>query len=77
MRIALYLLLSALVPAALGTGLLRLLDPDHKISIHGYMATALGIGLTFALGFGLIRLAFWSARTGRDDTRLDGSGGDT
>ena len=71
MRLALRLLLAGLLPAILGMAWLRFLDTDHKISIHGYLATALGLGCTCALGYGLICLAFWSARSGRDDIRLD------
>ena len=38
-----------------------------EISLHGYVALALGVVLTFALGAGLMALAFFSQRRGFDD----------
>ncbi|MCB1883998.1 MAG: hypothetical protein KDG89_08390 [Geminicoccaceae bacterium] len=38
-----------------------------QISLHGYLALALGVGLTFALGAGLMALVFISSRRGFDD----------
>lgn len=38
-----------------------------QISRHGYIALALGAGLTFLLGAGLMFLVFFSHRRGYDD----------
>jgi hypothetical protein len=35
--------------------------------VHGYVALALGVVLSLLLGFGLMALAFYSARRGYDD----------
>ena len=40
---------------------------DAEMSWHGYLALALGAGLTAALGVGLMGLAFYSNRRGHDD----------
>jgi hypothetical protein len=39
---------------------------DVKISVHGYIAMALGVGGTVLLAGGLIWLAYYSARKGYD-----------
>jgi hypothetical protein len=39
---------------------------DVKISIHGYIAMALGVGGTVLMAGGLIWLAYYSARKGYD-----------
>lgn len=41
---------------------------DVEISVHGYIALALGISLTAAVGIGLMALLFYSARRGHDNT---------
>ena len=41
---------------------------DVEISLHGYIALALGISLTAAVGIGLMALLFYSARRGHDNT---------
>jgi hypothetical protein len=40
---------------------------EVEISRHGMMALSLGVGLTFALGAGLMALVFFSNRRGYDD----------
>ncbi len=37
------------------------------LSIHGWIALALGVSASFGLGVGLMSLAFFSARRGFDD----------
>lgn len=37
------------------------------LTAHGYVALALGVVLTSALGVGLMALVFYSNRSGRDD----------
>lgn len=37
------------------------------ITIHGYIAMAIGVGLSLLLGVGLMALVFFSARRGYDD----------
>jgi len=39
---------------------------DVKISVHGYIAMALGVGGAVLLAGGVIWLAYYSARTGYD-----------
>lgn len=41
-------------------------DLGHQMSAAGYVAMALGIVVTLALGVGLMALIFHSNRTGRD-----------
>jgi hypothetical protein len=40
---------------------------DVEMSVHGYIAMALGIIFSLALGFGLMGLMFYSSRHGYDD----------
>jgi hypothetical protein len=40
---------------------------EVEISRHGMMALALGVGVTFALGAGLMALVFFSNRRGYDE----------
>lgn len=40
------------------------------ISVHGYIAIALGTTFTLALGVGLMWLSFHSARRGYDDIEI-------
>jgi hypothetical protein len=40
---------------------------NAPMSIHGYVAMALGVVLSLALGGGLMALAFYSSRRGYDD----------
>jgi len=40
---------------------------NTAMSIHGYVAMALGVVLSIALGGGLMALAFYSSRRGYDD----------
>ncbi len=37
------------------------------IGMHGWIALTLGVGLSLALGVGLMSLVFYSARRGYDD----------
>ena len=41
-------------------------DPGHQMSAAGYVAMALGIVVTLALGVGLMALVFHSSRKGHD-----------
>jgi len=43
------------------------LSGNAPMSVHGYVALALGVGLSLLLGFGLMGLAFYSSRHGWDD----------
>jgi hypothetical protein len=40
---------------------------DVEFSVHGWIALALGIGLTLLCGIGLMGLVFFSSRRGYDD----------
>ena len=40
---------------------------DAVMSVHGYVAMALGIAATLALGGGLMALVFFSSRRGYDE----------
>ncbi|MFP4518507.1 MAG: hypothetical protein ACLFQ5_03535 [Oceanicaulis sp.] len=40
---------------------------DAQMSWHGWLALFLGVVLTAALGVGLMRLLFYSSRSGHDD----------
>lgn len=40
---------------------------DVELSIHGKIAMALGVFFTFAVGFGLMGLIFFSNRGGHDE----------
>lgn len=41
-------------------------DPGSQMSVNGYIAMALGIVVTMALGGGLMFLVFYSSRHGHD-----------
>ena len=47
--------------------LAKLLHDDVEMSMHGYIAMALGIGFTLVVGIGLMALVFYSSRKGYDD----------
>ncbi|HMB77069.1 MAG TPA: hypothetical protein VKN76_11760 [Kiloniellaceae bacterium] len=52
-----------------GYALFYALDLDRiEMSVHGYLAMGLGIGLSILLGGGLMALVFHSSRRGHDDT---------
>ena len=53
------------IGATSGTG-------DSGMTTHGYIAMALGILFTLALGGGLMALVFFSARRGYDDAAASG-----
>ncbi|MEM1138360.1 MAG: hypothetical protein AAGF19_09160 [Pseudomonadota bacterium] len=38
-----------------------------EIGFHGWLAMALGVSLSFAVGGGLMALVFYSSRSGHDD----------
>lgn len=40
---------------------------DVELGFHGWLAIALGVGVSVALGVGLMMLSFHSARAGWDD----------
>jgi hypothetical protein len=40
---------------------------DVEMSVHGYIAMALGIGFTLLVGIGLMALVFYSSRKGYDE----------
>jgi hypothetical protein len=63
--IAVLIVLLAVGVGAMALGWLRL--EDVEMSIHGWIALALGAGLSLALGAGLMALSFHSARAGFDD----------
>jgi hypothetical protein len=44
---------------------------DETVSIHAYIALALGVVLTLGLGGGLMALVFYSARQGYDERVRD------
>jgi protein-S-isoprenylcysteine O-methyltransferase Ste14 len=44
---------------------------DTELSVHGWIAMALGFGVTGLLGGGLMWLAFYSSRKGWDDIDRD------
>lgn len=43
------------------------LESDVEMSGHGYAAMAIGVVASFAVGIGLMALAFHSSRTGHDE----------
>lgn len=45
---------------------------DAGMSTHGYIAMALGIAATLALGGGLMALVFFSSRRGYDEAAASG-----
>lgn len=45
---------------------------DTGMSVHGYVAMALGIAATLALGGGLMALVFFSSRRGYDEAAASG-----
>ena len=56
--------LAGLLAAA---GAFALVDwSDVEVSIHGFLAMALGVGFTILLGGGLMALVFYSDRAGHD-----------
>jgi SNF family Na+-dependent transporter len=44
-----------------------LTEPDVQVSEHGYIAMALGIFFSLAIGLGLMTLVFYSSRAGYDE----------
>jgi len=66
------LLLIAVLGAILVTAVVMAVDVwsgagDTGMSVHGYIAMALGVVATLALGGGLMALVFFSNRRGYDD----------
>lgn len=55
----------------LGWVLWRAVTMDGGMSVHGWIAMALGLGLTAALAVVLMGLAFYSSRRGWDDIDRD------
>lgn len=53
--------------AAWGFGAAWRMAGNAPMSLHGYVALGLGVGLSLLLGFGLMALAFYSSRRGYDD----------
>jgi hypothetical protein len=45
----------------------NLAAPETEMSVHGYVAMALGIFFSLAIGVGLMSLVFYSSRMGYDD----------
>lgn len=60
-------LLSILAFAVWGFGAAWRMAGDTPMSVHGYVALGLGVGLSLLLGVGLMALAFHSSRRGYDD----------
>ena len=60
-------LLAMLAFAVWGFGEAWRMVGNAPMSIHGYIALTLGVGLSLLLGCGLMALAFYSSRRGYDD----------
>ncbi len=60
-------LLGMLAFAVWGFATVWRMSGNAPMSVHGYLAMGLGVVLSLALGFGLMGLAFHSARRGYDD----------
>jgi hypothetical protein len=60
-------LLFMLVAAVAGFAATFLVGRMPQISLHGWIAMALGVVFTFGLGAGLMRLSYYSAKNGFDD----------
>lgn len=56
----------AIVVGYVGWGMGDSDDPEQAMTTSGYVAMALGIAVTLALGIGLMSLIFYSNRSGRD-----------
>jgi hypothetical protein len=62
-----------LLSAVGGYALYYALDLDSiHMSIHGFLAMGVGIGLSILLGGGLMALVFYSNAHGHDDTTIGG-----
>jgi hypothetical protein len=58
----------AVVAALMVIGALAYLDAMGDLSLHVVIATVLGVFLSVLLGSGLFALAFFSDKSGHDDT---------
>lgn len=63
--------LGALVAATIWVAVDTWTAIDAEMSWHGWLALFLGVVLTAALGVGLMRLVFYSSRSGHDDIDED------
>ena len=63
----LILVLGGLVAAAIYVAYDTWTAMDAEMTWHGWLAMALGVSLTAAVGVGLMRLLFYSSRSGHDD----------
>jgi hypothetical protein len=59
--------MAALVAATVYVALDTWSAIDAEMTWHGWLALVLGVTLTAAVGVGLMRLVFYSARNGHDD----------
>ncbi|MCC5995776.1 MAG: hypothetical protein JJU18_05330 [Oceanicaulis sp.] len=59
--------LGALLAASIALAVWSFMGVDLQISWHGWLAMALGAGLSLLVGGGLMMLVFHSARHGHDD----------
>jgi hypothetical protein len=64
-------LLAILAFAVWGFGQAWRMAGNAPMSVHGYIAMGLGIGLSLLLGGGLMALAFYSSRRGYDDDQRE------
>lgn len=63
--------LGAILAASLYVAIRAFTDIDTTMSWHGWLAMALGVFFTAAIGGGLMYLLFYSARHGHDDIDHD------
>lgn len=61
-----------LVTAVVGSAMVSVSFGTMDLSVHGYIALALGIVLSLLLAGGLMALVFFSARRGYDDIDRNG-----
>jgi predicted membrane-bound mannosyltransferase len=60
-------LLGILVASAVGAASIWMRNAEIEVSMHGYIAMALGVIVSLALGIGLMALTFFSAKRGYDE----------
>lgn len=66
-RIVVVVLFALLGAAIVGVYFSGAMDVDADVSGPGYVAMALGVIFTLAVGFGLMALIFYSSRKGYDE----------
>ena len=66
-RMKIFLISVTLAGLLAAAGAFALVDwSDTTVSIHGFLAMALGVGFTILIGGGLMALVFYSNRKGHD-----------